>query len=92
TYTPLQLLKPCSPFYILTPLITLSTLPPFKALFPQPPPLNSTTILLKIPFLHHQILKLPPIPQTQTPIHPIFKIHLISPTPTPILIPLMLTP
>ncbi|WP_312609274.1 L-lactate permease, partial [Mammaliicoccus sciuri] len=67
------------------------SLPAFKALFAVGGPLNWTTILVKMPFLHQQIVKLPPIAQTETPIDAIFKIDVISATGTAILIAVMLT-
>ena len=85
------MLKAWSPFYILTAVITVWSLPAFKALFAVGGPLNWTTILVKMPFLHQQIVKLPPIAQTETPIDAIFKIDVISATGTAILIAVMLT-
>ncbi|MFB8733077.1 L-lactate permease [Bacillus sp. SL00103] len=61
-------------------MITVWSLPAFKALFVCEGPLNWTTILVKMPFLHQQIVKLPPIAQTATPIDAIFKIDVISAT------------
>ncbi|KML11385.1 L-lactate permease [Bacillus safensis] len=91
TYRGVEILKAWSPFYILTAVITVWSLPAFKALFAVGGPLNWTTILVKMPFLHQQIVKLPPIAQTETPIDAIFKIDVISATGTAILIAVMLT-
>lgn len=91
TYSGVEVLKAWSPFYILTAVITVWSLPAFKALFAEGGPLNWTTILVKMPFLHQQIVKLPPIAQTETPIDAIFKIDVISATGTAILIAVMLT-
>ncbi|WP_224925934.1 L-lactate permease [Bacillus pumilus] len=91
TYRGVEVLKAWSPFYILTAVITVWSLPAFKALFAVGGPLNWTTILVKMPFLHQQIVKLPPIAQTATPIDAIFKIDVISATGTAILIAVMLT-
>lgn len=91
TYSGIEVLKAWSPFYILTSVITVWSLPAFKALFAEGGPLNWTTILVKMPFLHQQIVKLPPIAQTDTPLDAIFKIDVISATGTAILIAVMLT-
>ncbi|QGX67187.1 L-lactate permease [Bacillus sp. ms-22] len=91
TYSGIEVLKAWSPFYILTAVITVWSLPAFKALFAEGGPLNWTTILVKMPFLHQQIVKLPPIAQTDTPLDAIFKIDVISATGTAILIAVMLT-
>ncbi|MFP3419683.1 L-lactate permease [Bacillus sp. SIMBA_154] len=91
TYRGVEVLKAWSPFYILTAVITVWSLPAFKALFAVGGPLNWTTILVKMPFLHQQIVKLPPIAQTETPIDAIFKIDVISATGTAIFIAVMLT-
>ncbi|MDM5296881.1 L-lactate permease [Bacillus pumilus] len=91
TYRGVEVIKAWSPFYILTAVITVWSLPAFKALFAVGGPLNWTTILVKMPFLHQQIVKLPPITQTDTPIDAILKIDVISATGTAILIAVMLT-
>ncbi|OLP65693.1 L-lactate permease [Bacillus pumilus] len=91
TYRGVEVIKAWSPFYILTAVITVWSLPAFKALFAVGGPLNWTTILVKMPFLHQQIVKLPPIAQTDTPIDAILKIDVISATGTAILIAVMLT-
>lgn len=91
TYGGIEVLKAWSPFYILTAVITVWSLPAFKALFAEGGPLNWTTILVKMPFLHQQIVKLPPIAQTDTPLDAIFKMDVISATGTAILIAVMLT-
>ena len=65
TFSGVEVLKAWSPFYILTAVITVWSLPAFKALFAVGGPLNWTTILVKMPFLHQQIVKLPPIAQTK---------------------------
>ncbi|AOZ88385.1 L-lactate permease [Bacillus xiamenensis] len=91
TYSGIEVLKAWSPFYILTAVSTVWSLPAFKALFAASGPLNWTTILVKMPFLHQQIVKLPPIAQTETPLDAIFKMDVISATGTAILIAVMLT-
>lgn len=91
TYRGVEVLKAWSPFYILTAVITVWSLPAFKALFAVGGPLNWTTILVKVPFLHQQVVKLPPIAQTETPIDAIFKLDVISATGTAIFIAVMLT-
>ncbi|MFS0655389.1 L-lactate permease [Bacillus sp. 179-C3.3 HS] len=91
TYRGIEIIKAWSPFYILTVVITVWSLPAFKALFAEGGPLNWTTILVKVPFLHQQIVKLPPITQTETAIDAIFKVDVISATGTAILVAVMLT-
>ncbi|WP_226569522.1 L-lactate permease [Bacillus stratosphericus] len=91
TYSGIEVMKAWSPFYILTAVITVWSLPAFKALFAEGGPLNWTTILVKVPFLHQQIVKLPPIAQTETPIDAIFKMDVVSATGTAIFIAVILT-
>lgn len=80
-----------SPFYILTGMITIWSLPAFKALFLEGGLLYKTTLLLPIPGLDSQIVKVPPIAVEETPLVAIFKLDLVSATGTAIFLAVMLT-
>ncbi|WP_205416497.1 L-lactate permease, partial [Escherichia coli] len=53
--------------------------------------LYNTTLLLKIPELNEEVVKVPPIATVDTPLPAILKLDLISATGTAILIAVMLT-
>lgn len=90
-YSVKEIVKAWSPFYILTAVITVWSLPAFKALFVEGGMLYKTTVLVKAPLLHQQVLKAPPIAPTETALDAILKLDFISATGTAILIAVMLT-
>lgn len=85
------IIKAWSPFYILTAVITVWSLPAFKALFIEGGLLNKTTLLIEAPFIHQQILKAPPIAPAEVALDAILKVDLISATGTAILAAILLT-
>ena len=79
-----QILKAWSPFLVLTAMVTLWTLKPFKALFATGGPLDFTVFLFEIPYLHNLAIKIAPIVAEPTPIAAVFKLDPISATGTAI--------
>ncbi|WP_413375501.1 lactate permease LctP family transporter [Alkalihalobacillus sp. 1P02AB] len=86
-----QIVVAWSPFYILTAIIALWSLPGFKALFAPGGMLDFTTIRFPIPGLHEQIVQSPPIVAEATPVTAIWNLNLVSATGTAILIAIILT-
>ncbi|ALC83612.1 MULTISPECIES: L-lactate permease [Bacillus] len=80
-----------SPFYILTGMIAIWSLPAFKDLFTEGGILQKTTMLLPIPGLDGQVVKVPPIAGAEAPLAAIFKLDFISATGTAILIACLIT-
>ncbi|MGG4111994.1 L-lactate permease [Bacillus subtilis] len=90
-YRAADIAKAWSPFYILTAAITIWSLPAFKALFQEGGLLYQSTLLFKMPFLHQQIMKMPPIAPSAMPLDAVFKVDLLSATGTAILAALIVT-
>jgi lactate permease len=86
-----QVLAAWSPFYILTGIILLWSLPAFKALFAAQGPLASSVLKLGFPFLHLQIEETPPITSTVHVLPAIWNVALISAPGTAILLSVLLT-
>ncbi|QIE89932.1 lactate permease LctP family transporter [Pseudomonas nitroreducens] len=78
------ILKAWSPFLILTVLVTLWTLKPFKALFAPGGALYSLVFNFSIPHLDQLVVKTAPIVANPTPIAAVFKLDPISATGTAI--------
>lgn len=85
-YTLGQIIKAWSPFLILTALVTVWTLKPFKAMFVAGGSLYSLVINISVPFLDKLVLKTAPIATDPTPIAAVFKFDPVSATGTAILI------
>ncbi|ASL25524.1 L-lactate permease [Azotobacter chroococcum] len=83
-YTLSQIFKAWSPFLILTALVTLWTLKPFKALFVPGGALDSLVLLLPIPHLDQLVIKMTPIVTAPAPMAAVFKFDPISATGTAI--------
>jgi len=90
-YSLTDIIKAWSPFYILTAVITVWSLPAFKALFAEGGLLNITTLAIEAPFIHQQIFKAPPIAPAKMALDAILKVDLISATGTAILAAILLT-
>lgn len=90
-YRAADIAKAWSPFYILTAAITIWSLPAFKALFQEGGLLYQSTLLFKMPFLHQQIMKMPPIAPSAMPLDAVFKVDLLSATGTSILAAVIVT-
>ena len=79
-----QILKAWSPFLILTAMVTLWTLKPFKALFAAGGPLEHLVLMIAIPHLDQLVLKVAPIVAEPTAMAAVFKLDPISSTGTSI--------
>ena len=90
-YTMKEILVAWSPFYILTGVIAVWSLPAFKQLFVDGGALDFTTVALKIPGLHDQIMRTPPIVTEAISIPAILNINFVSATGTAILLAIILT-
>lgn len=79
-----EILKAWSPFLILTAMVTLWTLKPFKALFAPGGTLDHLVFMLPIPHLDQLVVKVAPIVANPTPVAAVFKLDPISATGTAI--------
>jgi lactate permease len=70
--------KAWSPFLILTVIVTIWTLKPFKALFAAGGPLEAWTMNIAIPLLDKMVIKGAPIVATPTPMPAVYKFDLIA--------------
>jgi len=90
-YTMKEILVAWSPFYLLTGVIAIWSLPAFKNLFADGGALDFTTIALKIPGLHNEIIRTPPIVTEANSMPAILHVNFVSATGTAILIAIILT-
>lgn len=79
-----QILKAWSPFLILTVLVTIWTLKPFKALFAAGGAMYGTVLNFAIPHLDQLVIKTAPIVTAATAMPAVFKLDPISATGTAI--------
>lgn len=91
TLTAGAILKAWSPFIILTAMVTLWSLKPFKALFAAGGPLASTIISIPVPMLDKLVAKMPPVVAQATPYGAVYTFNWLSATGTAILIAAILT-
>ncbi len=75
-----QILKAWSPFLILTVVVTIWTLKPFKAMFAAGGALYSTVLTFAVPYLDQLVIKVAPIVANPTPMPAVFKLDPISAT------------
>lgn len=73
-----KIIRAWSPFLILTVLVTIWTMKPFKALFAPGGAFYSLVINFQIPHLHQQVLKAAPIVAQPTPMDAVFKFDPLS--------------
>ncbi|OIQ89443.1 L-lactate permease [mine drainage metagenome] len=85
-YSNLQILKAWSPFLILTLVVTLWSLKPFKALFAKGGALAGSTFSFAIPGLDKMVQKAAPIVVKPEALSAVFHLNLISATGTAILV------
>jgi L-lactate permease len=83
--------KAWSPFIVLTAVVTLWSLKPFKALFAAQGALASTVVNIPVPFLHNLVEKAPPVVAAATPYGAVYSFNWLSATGTAILIAALLT-
>ena len=91
TYTGGQIFKAWSPFIILTAMVTLWSLKPFKALFGKDGALESWVIKFSVPYLDKLVTKMPPIVTEPKPYEAIYKFDWFSATGTAIFIAAIIT-
>ena len=80
-----------SPFYILTGLVLLWSLPAFKGLFSAAGPLSWTSLRLAIPSLNQQVQELPPIAASAHTLPAVWTVALVATPGTAILLATILT-
>ena len=91
TLTAGAILKAWSPFIILTGMVTIWSIKPFKALFAAGGPLASTIINIPVPMLDKLVAKMPPVVAQATPYGAVYTFNWLSATGTAILIAAILT-
>ena len=86
-----RVLKAWSPFIVLTAMVTLWSIKPFKALFTAGGALASTVINIPVPFLHNLVEKMPPVVAQATPYGAVYSFNWLSATGTAIVIAAVIT-
>ncbi|OQR31148.1 L-lactate permease [Pseudomonas sp. T] len=81
-----QIFKAWSPFLILTVLVTIWTMKPFKAMFLPGGALENWVAVIAVPYLDQLVLKAAPIVANPTPMPAIYKFDLVSASGTAILL------
>jgi len=84
-YTPAQTIRAWAPFGILTAIVTVWSLPVFKALFAKGP-LAWTVIKVHVPYLDQLVIKTVPIVASAKPYEALYKLDVLSAVGTPILL------
>jgi lactate permease len=90
-YTLGQIFKAWSPFLILTIIVTIWTLKPFKALFAAGGAMQAWTMNVAIPHLDQLVFKVAPIVAAPTAMPAVFKLDLIAASGSAILISALLS-
>ncbi|MBB3809603.1 L-lactate permease [Pseudochelatococcus contaminans] len=86
-----QVLKAWSPFLILTAMVTIWSIQPFKRLFAAGGALESWVIKIEVPFLHRLVEKVPPIVPQPTLYDAVYQFNWFSATGTAIFIAALLS-
>ena len=90
-YSVAQIAKAWSPFAVLTAMVTLWSIKPFKDLFAKDGALHDLVISIKVPYLHQLIQKLPPVVPEIKDYDAIYKFDWLSATGTAIMIAALIT-
>ena len=90
-YSAGQIAKAWSPFVVLTIMVTIWSLKPFKALFAANGPLSGTIASIHVPFLDTIVLKSMPIVAKPTPFAAVYKFDWLSAVGSSILIAALLS-
>jgi L-lactate transport len=85
-YSLAQVIKAWSPFLILTVVVTIWSLKPFKALFAKDGALYSTVFTFPVPDLDKLVIKVAPIVTAPKPFDAVYKLDLLAATGTAILL------
>ena len=86
-----QIAKAWSPFAVLTAMVTVWSIKPFKDLFAKDGALSDLVISIKVPYLHQMIQKLPPVVPEAKDYDAIYKFDWLSATGTAIMIAAVIT-
>ncbi|MEF9962859.1 MAG: L-lactate permease [Comamonas sp.] len=89
--TAMAVIKAWSPFIILTAMVTVWSIKPFKALFAAGGPLAATVINIPVPFLHNLVEKTPPVVVAAAPYGAVYTFNWLLATGTAILIAALIT-
>ncbi|WP_335968304.1 L-lactate permease [Acinetobacter bereziniae] len=90
-YTLAQIAKAWSPFAILTVMVTIWSVKPFKDLFTKDGALHDLVISIKVPFLHQMVQKMPPVVSEIKNYDAIYKFDWFSATGTAIIFAAIIT-
>ncbi len=90
-YTLAQIVKAWSPFAILTVMVTIWSVKPFKDLFTKDGALHDLVISIKVPFLHQMVQKIPPVVSEIKDYDAIYKFDWFSATGTAIIFAAIIT-
>lgn len=90
-YSLAQIAKAWSPFAILTVMVTIWSVKPFKELFTKDGALHDLVISIKVPYLHQMIQKMPPVVAEVKDYDAIYKFDWFSATGTAIIIAAIIT-
>ncbi len=90
-YSVAQIAKAWSPFLILTAMVTIWSIKPFKDLFVKDGPLSDLVVSIKVPYLHQLIQKLPPVVPEIKDYDAIYKFDWLSATGTAIMLAALIT-
>ena len=86
-----QIAKAWSPFLILTAMVTVWSIKPFKDLFVKDGALSDLVVSIKVPYLHQLIQKLPPVVSEIKDYDAIYKFDWLSATGTAIMLAALIT-
>jgi len=87
----LAVLKAWSPFLILTVMVTLWSIKPFKQLFSAGGALQSWIFSIEVPYLHNLIERMPPVMKDPSPYAAVYSFNWFSATGTAIFIAALLS-
>jgi len=90
-YSLAKIAKAWSPFAILTVMVTIWSVKPFKDLFTKDGALHDLVISIKVPYLHQMIQKMPPVVAEVKDYDAIYKFDWFSATGTAIIIAAIIT-
>lgn len=90
-YSLAQIAKAWSPFAILTVMVTIWSVKPFKDLFAKDGALHDLVISIKVPFLHQMVQKMPPVVSEIKDYDAIYKFDWFSATGTAIIFAAIIT-
>lgn len=86
-----QIAKAWSPFAILTLMVTIWSIKPFKSLFAKDGALQDWVISIKVPYLHQLVQKMPPVVSEMKDYDAIYKFDWFSATGTAIIFAAIIT-